>query len=130
MIVERIRAPRPAASAEEPRLRIVRTPAVDMFETPQAVTILADMPGVAAERLAIDLREGVLTLRGEVDSPAAPSGSEARREDDPGTFYRQFRLSEAIDQERIEARLAAGVLRLELPKTKTATPRKIAVSTR
>ena len=45
---------------------LVFTPAVDIFETDQQITILADMPGVATEDISIDLREGVLTIAGEV----------------------------------------------------------------
>jgi HSP20 family protein len=44
-----------------------------------------------------------------------------------GRFYRQFTLSEVIDQNKIDAKLADGVLRLNLPKVEKATPRKIAI---
>jgi HSP20 family molecular chaperone IbpA len=105
----------------------VYTPTVDIFETESAITVLADMPGVEPDNLTIDLRESVLTLVGRV-----PTGENKRedvilREHCPGTFMRQFTLSEAIDQSKIDARLSDGVLRLELPKVEKAKPRQISV---
>jgi HSP20 family molecular chaperone IbpA len=45
------------------------------------------------------------------------------------TFQRSFTLSEAIDQERIQATLKSGVLRLRLPKAERAKPRQISIQT-
>jgi len=117
------------SAAEETRPGPVFTPAVDIFEGPHAITLLVDMPGVQAERLDVDLREGLLTLRGDVAPLTRDGEVEVLREYDTRTFYRQFRLSDAIDQERIDAKLTNGVLRLELPKTQALTPRKIPVTT-
>ena len=105
----------------------VYSPAVDIFETDDRISLLADMPGVKAKDLKIDLRENVLTLSGRVD--ASPSGRESSVlcEYDSGTYFRQFTLSETIDQAKIDAKLSDGVLRLELPKLERAKPRQIAI---
>jgi len=104
------------------------TPAVDIFETDTAITLLADMPGVKAQDLDVDLRDDVLTLSGEVSPPEAADESDVAREYLTGKYFRQFNLSEAIDQAKIDAGLKEGVLRLTLTKVEKATPRKIVVS--
>jgi len=105
----------------------VYTPAVDIFETDSAITVLADMPGVEPSNLTIDLRESVLTLVGRVTSPETTKESVVLREHTSGTFMRQFTLAETIDQASIDAKLTDGVLRLELPKVEKVKPRQIAV---
>lgn len=114
-------------SAEHTKPGPTFTPAVDIFETDTAITLLADMPGVKAQDLDVDLRDDVLTLSGEVSPPEAADESDITREYVTGKYFRQFNLSEAIDQTNIDAGLKDGVLRLTLPKVEKATPRKIVV---
>jgi len=113
--------------AEQTRPGLVFTPAVDIFETDKEITLLADMPGVKAGELNIDLRENVLTLDGDVKEPEGVGEVDVIREYRTGKYYRQFTLSQVIDQAKINAELKDGVLRLRLPKVEAATPRKIAV---
>ena len=113
--------------AEQTRPGLVFTPAVDIFETDKEITLLADMPGVQAGELDIDLHENVLTLEGEVQPPEGANEVDVIREYRTGKYYRQFTLSQVIDQSKIDAELKDGVLRLRLPKVEAARPRKIAV---
>ena len=115
------------SSAEQTRTGPVFTPAVDIFENESALTVLADLPGVKAKNLKIDLRENILTLTALVDSLQGEKETDVFREYECGTFFRQFTLAETIDQTKIEAELHDGVLRLQLPKTEAARPRQIAV---
>lgn len=116
-----------SGSVEHTRTGLVFTPDVDIFETDQALTLLADMPGVTSDALAIDLRDDTLTITGET-SPEKNTGEKLlMAEYETGTYYRQFSLSEIIDQQKIDAQLKNGVLRLTLPKVEKAAPRKIAV---
>jgi HSP20 family molecular chaperone IbpA len=112
---------------EQTRPGPLYSPAVDIFENDAAITLLADMPGVRAEDLEIDLRENVLTLTGRVRPVSRPAERAVAREYGAGTFFRQFTLGETIEQSKIDARLTDGVLRLELPKQEKAKPRQIAV---
>lgn len=117
-----------SSGAEQTRTGPVFTPAVDIFETEKKIVVLADMPGVKPGKLDIDLREDRLTLVGEVASFEKTGEKALLTEYEVGTFYRQFTLSEVIDQEKIEAGLENGVLTLTLPKVEKAKPRKITVS--
>jgi HSP20 family molecular chaperone IbpA len=114
---------------ERTRPGTVYSPSVDIFENENSITVLADMPGVKAGDLEIDLRESVLTLTGRVTPPDGAKETDVLREYQSGTFFRQFTLSERIEQSKIDAKLTDGVLRLELPKVEKARPRQIAVKT-
>ena len=115
------------AVPEQTRPGPVYSPAVDIFENDDRISVLADMPGVKAQDLKIDLRENVLTLSGHVGAPESANEAHVLREYETGTFFRQFTLSEVIDQGKIDAKLTDGVLRLELPKLERAKPRQITV---
>lgn len=117
-----------AAPGEQTRPGLVFTPDVDIFETEHEITLLADIPGVATDDVNIDLREGVLTLSGNVKPWEGAVESDVLVEFEIGKYYRQFNLSEVIDQDKIDAKLEDGVLRLNLPKTEKAVPRRITVN--
>jgi HSP20 family molecular chaperone IbpA len=114
--------------AEQTRPGLVFKPLVDIFETDREIVLLADMPGVASDKLDVDLREDTLTLSAEAASGRGADEKDILSEFATGKFYRQFTLSEVIDQSRIEANLNNGVLRLVLPKVEKAAPRKIQIS--
>ncbi len=116
-----------AQPAEQTRPGRVFTPSVDIFETDNEITLLADMPGVPPDNLSIDLRDNTLTLEGDISPVDAQKEEMVYTEYSTGRYYRQFSLSEVIDQAKIDAQLVDGVLRLSLPKVAKATPRKITV---
>jgi HSP20 family molecular chaperone IbpA len=109
------------------RNRRVYTPKVDIVETDDAIDVIADMPGVDESSVEITLEKGVLTIYGKVDWKEPESHDPVYREYGIGDFQRSFTLSDAIDQERIEARVKNGVLRVKLPKGAGARVRQIAV---
>lgn len=116
-------------SAEQTRSGFYFSPDVDILETETALTLLADIPGIATENLNIDLRENTLTISGEVMQEDRESEEEVMIEYETGKYFRKFYLSEEIDQSKIDAQLKDGVLRLTLPKLEKAKPRKITVKT-
>jgi HSP20 family protein len=117
-----------SAASEQTRPGGVFAPQVDIFENDQQITLLADLPGVAPENLTVDLRDNILTLTGEVVPLENANEKELFIEYEIGRYYRQFTLSDIIDQKRIDARLKDGVLRLTLPKVEKASPRKVTVT--
>jgi len=116
-----------AGPVEQTRPGPTFTPAVDIFETQNAITLMADMPGVKAENLDVDLRDDVLTLTGDVHPPEGADETDLLREYRTGRYIRQFSVSDTIDQSKIQAELKDGGLRLVLPKAEKAVPKKITV---
>lgn len=117
-----------ASPAEQTRPGVVFTPDVDIFENERQITLLADMPGVAPDDVSIDLNDSVLSISGGVKPFEGKNESDVLIEFEIGRYYRQFTLSELVDQSKIEAKLEDGVLRLILPKAEKAIPRQIAVT--
>jgi len=102
-------------------------PAVDIFETDEAVTVLADMPGVDKEGVEVRLEDDSLTIKGTKSGNGGKDERVLLREFESGHYLRRFTMTEVIDQAKIEATMADGVLTLKLPKVEPAKPRKIAV---
>lgn len=117
-----------ATSAEHTKPGLVFTPAVDIYENDNEIIVLADMPGVVTDDIAIDLKDGILTLTGDVKPWENDDESDVLVEFEIGKYYRQFTLSEAIYQDKIEASFTDGVLKLTLPKVAKAIPRKITIN--
>lgn len=116
-----------ASPAEQTTPGLVFTPAVDIFETEKEITLLADIPGVKADDLTIDLRDNTLTLVADIAPDDNSNKENILVEYETGRYYRQFTVGELINQENIDAKLNDGVLRLTLPKVEKATPKKITV---
>jgi HSP20 family protein len=114
-------------SGEPTREGVTFVPDVDITESGEAITLYADLPGAEKEGLNIDVREGVLTLTATV-KPVEKNHRLIYHEYDIGGFTRRFTLGEQIDQNRIEASLNNGILKLVLHKAEAAKPRKIKVS--
>ena len=100
-------------------------PPVDIYETSEGLVVVADVPGVAHEGLEVRVDNNVLTIRGQAHPAGA--GEVTYREYELVNFFRQFELSDKVDQTRISAQLKSGVLTFQLPKAPQAKPRPIAV---
>ncbi len=105
----------------------VFAPPVDICESETELILFADMPGVPMENVEIDLTGDKLTIRDRALLGKSGNGSVLLSEYREGDYYRQFNLSKAIDREKIEATMKDGVLKVVLPKTEAAKPRKIAI---
>ncbi|MFN2129904.1 MAG: Hsp20/alpha crystallin family protein [Anaerolineae bacterium] len=114
---------------ERTRDRLAFVPRVDIYETDDAIVVVADMPGVDESSLDITLENNELTINGYVEPMQPEDYSLTYAEYREGDYVRSFRLSDEIDREGIEATLKNGVLCLNLPKVKEARTRKIEVKT-
>ena len=109
------------SDAERTRDCVCFVPRVDIYETNDAIFVTADMPGVDETSVDIMLENDVLTINGYIE-PVEPEGYQlAHAEYRVGDYERRFTLSNKIDQERIEATMKNGVLRLHLPKALPTT---------
>ena len=101
-------------------------PPVDIFETEDGLTLVADVPGLDEQRLEINVDQGVLTIEGQ-----APFGTGELlwREYAMDGYWRQFQLPDTFDVAKARAEVRNGVLTLHLPKAEAAKPRKIAIET-
>jgi len=112
--------------AAEPRLLF--NPPIDIYETPDGLVLYADLPGVTADGLDLQVQDNRLTLFGRVQSRDSADLSVVHQEYQMGDFLRSFILSDEVDHERIHAKLTNGVLRVELPRAARSKPRRIEVS--
>lgn len=108
--------------------RLLFNPPIDIYETTEGLVLYADLPGVNAEGLDLQVQDNRLSLFGRVDSKIDPS-QVIHQEYQVGDYLRSFILSDEVDHERITARLNNGVLRVELPRAHRPQPRRIEVST-
>ena len=113
--------------AEQTRPGVVFTPAVDIFESEQEITLLADMPGVSSHGVTLDLNNDELKVMGDVERQKSEHETFLLQEYETGRYQRHFSLSDRIDQSKISATMKDGVLRLVLPKVEKAKPRRIEV---
>jgi HSP20 family protein len=120
----------PAASpvgTERTRNRRVFVPRVDIYETPEAIVLIADMPGVDETGVDITLEKNILTIVGQAKASDNKGYSIAYAEYDAGDYERAFTISDEVDRDRIEATVKNGVLKVVLYKAKSAKARKIAI---
>lgn len=106
---------------------VVFTPPIDIFETPEGLVLLADLPGVSPETLELQVQDNKLTLFGRVHSILPEGARVIHSEYLVGDFLRSFILSDQVDHDRITARMQDGVLEVRLPNAPRAEPRRIPV---
>lgn len=103
-------------------------PTFEVKETTDAFVLRADVPGVEEKDLDIAVHNGVLTVSGSRQAEERKDGeSYAIYERQYGSFSRSFALPELADGEKIDAKLANGVLTLSIAKKERAKPRKIEI---
>lgn len=104
-------------------------PAVDIYECENGMILQADLPGVARDDVTVELRDNILTLRGERRIEKAPATNQYyRRERCFGPFQRIFTLPAAVHPDKIRARFKDGILEIEIPRIKEPAPRSVSVN--
>lgn len=112
----------PLATRDETRYIV---PPVDIYENEDSLTVVVDLPGVGSDTVDVRVEDKVLTIKGKAVYTPPPNS----RHGEFGLegYFRQFQLSDEIDQERISAESRDGVLTIRLPKAERTRQRQIKV---
>ncbi|MFM0204891.1 Hsp20/alpha crystallin family protein [Paraburkholderia fungorum] len=117
----------PSTQAKSAERRSTIVPAVDVFEDQTGITVVADLPGVSKDRLDVKVQDGNLVIEAEARVPT-PDGLRLQHAEMPApSYFRAFTLSPDFDPAKIEANLQDGVLKLRIPRSEKAQPRRIEV---
>ncbi len=103
-------------------------PLVDIYETENDYVLTANMPGVSKDNVKIKLEEGNLVIMGRVQYEDLVNRHYILNESELGNFYRKFKLSESIDESKIQAKFENGQLFVTLPKHDRIKPRTIEIN--
>ncbi|RQZ16791.1 Hsp20/alpha crystallin family protein [Burkholderia sp. Bp9031] len=114
---------------EQATRRITLTPAVDIYEDSQGVTLWADLPGVTKDKLDVKVHDSSLSIEAEAVVPTPANLRLQHAEVRQPHFARTFTLSPDFDTSKIEASLQDGVLKLTIPRRDEARPRRIEIKT-
>lgn len=105
------------------------TPAVDIYETKDAIIVNVEAPGMSREQFSVEVKDDVLTIKGERPFEKDVTREQYHRiERAYGRFRRSFILGTAINTAGITAAYKNGVLEIVLPKVEEAKPKKIEIS--
>ena len=105
------------------------TPAVDIFDTDQAIVLRAELPGLDPDDIEIEIDDNVLALKGERRfEETVQEGRYYRLERAYGHFQRNVTLPQGVKADEISATFDKGVLSVRVPKAEEVRPRKIAVT--
>ena len=113
---------------QTPEHEPVYVPRVDIRETPDHFKVVVDMPGVDEKSVEATVHNRVLTIEGWTKAEKPQGHEELGREFGAGRFRRDFTLPDAVDPDRIQARVKNGVLTVAIPKKDEVKARKIQVT--
>ncbi|RPI71008.1 MAG: Hsp20/alpha crystallin family protein [Ignavibacteriales bacterium] len=105
----------------------VVAPFADIYETEEDFILSANMPGVTRDNVQLKLEEGSLSIFGRVNYEDLSKRKYILNENEIGNYYRKFRISNSIDETKIEARMENGQLMVKLPKHDRIKPRTIEI---
>jgi HSP20 family protein len=104
-------------------------PAVDIYEIDNGIVVAADLPGVVKENVSVEVKDDVLTIKGErLANPKIKEDSYYRRERLYGPFKRSFTLHQNIQPDLIKATFKDGILEIEIPSPQKEQSKQITVN--
>ncbi len=113
-----------------PRPRIVKFPPVNVDTCENDVVITSEIPGINPDEIDLIVTGDTLTIKGKRPELALKEGQVwQRRERTGGEFYRMIQLPFTVDNAKVEAAYARGILKITLPRLESEKPKKITVKT-
>lgn len=107
----------------------VNGPPVNLWSDEDHVYAEVELPGLDPAKIDVTVAEGnTLQINGSRELPQAEGAVWVRQERPAGTFTREIELPVVVDADRVQAKYENGVLKLTLPKSAAAKPRKIPVA--
>ena len=103
-------------------------PNVDIVDTPEELTLVADLPGATPESIDVALESGVLTIQAQVAPRDRSTARTLVHEYGVGDYHRRFEIDESIDADNVSAEYNHGSLTVHLPKAQQARRRRIPIS--
>jgi HSP20 family protein len=103
-------------------------PKVDIYEEEDQIVLTAELPGVDKKGIEVDVKDGVLTLKGErsADNEVREKNYH-RKERSFGRFERSFKLQRDVDTGKITADYKDGILKVSIPKPEEVKPKQITI---
>jgi HSP20 family protein len=103
-------------------------PAMDLVETDDSLVLRADLPGLSEEDVAIEIKDGVLTVSGERKAEhEEKSEGFYRVERAHGSFSRSLSLPQGVDADAVKASFEKGVLEVRIPKPEERKPHRVQI---
>ena len=103
-------------------------PPVDIYETDAGVTLAVELPGVGKENVTVEVKDNILTLKGErLARTGIKPEAYYRQERCYGTFQRSFTLHHNIQPDLIKATFKDGMLEIEIPRPAEEQPKQVTV---
>jgi HSP20 family protein len=104
------------------------SPAVDIYDSKDAVLVRANIPGMKKDEIEVSIEQGTLLIKGEKKGEEKFEDKKTVREERfYGSFTRAISLPQGIDHEKVKATYENGVLELSFPKKEEAKPKQIKV---
>jgi len=106
----------------------MRSPAIDLYETDNEVIAEVSIPGMDPKKVNVEIENNVLHIRSDEQEVREDKGKDYyRKEVRRGMFARSMALPVEVDADRVSAASEKGILKITMPKSEKAKPKKIAV---
>jgi HSP20 family protein len=102
-------------------------PLADIYETEDDFYLTANMPGSSKENIKIKLEDGSLIVMGRINYDEVKERKYIMKETEFGNYYRKFKITDSIDENKIDASYESGQLIVKLPKHDRVKPKTISI---